>query len=73
MDPSIPLLKDTSEDSDERDAPRWDAEAGGDNADFGGPEARRELEKKLLWKLDKRMSILILIYILNFVRFLAFE
>ena len=46
--------------------------AGGDalgdaDAEFGGPERRRELEKKLLWKLDKRMSILVLIYILNFV------
>ncbi|KAG1773215.1 hypothetical protein EV702DRAFT_923704, partial [Suillus placidus] len=27
-----------------------------------------KLERRLLWKLDLRMSILVLIYILNFVR-----
>lgn len=32
---------------------------------FGGPEARAKLEKKLLKKLDARMSILVIIYILN--------
>ena len=31
------------------------------------PACRAKLEKELLWKLDKRMSILVLIYILNFV------
>ncbi|KAI0254779.1 hypothetical protein BJV78DRAFT_1182893 [Lactifluus subvellereus] len=36
-------------------------------AEFGGREARLELERKLLSKLDMRMSILILIYILNIV------
>lgn len=35
--------------------------------EFGGYEERRKLEKKLLWKLDCRMSILIVIYILNYV------
>jgi hypothetical protein len=45
----------------------WDA-ADDVNAEFGGTAARRELEKGLLWKVDKRMSILVLIYILNFVR-----
>lgn len=34
---------------------------------FGGPEARRHLERKLLRKLDARMSILVVIYILNYV------
>ena len=29
------------------------------NAEFGGTEARKVLEKKLLWKLDLRMSILV--------------
>lgn len=35
--------------------------------EFGGTEARKQLEKNLLWKLDIRMSILIVIYILNYV------
>ena len=38
------------------------------DAEFGGHEARKELEKKLLRKLDARMCILIIIYILNYVR-----
>ena len=38
--------------------------------EFGGHEARKKLEKRLLWKLDARMSILIVIYILNYVRVL---
>jgi hypothetical protein len=37
------------------------------DAEFGGLAARKELERKLLWKLDLRMSILVLIYILNYV------
>ncbi|KAI0089165.1 MFS general substrate transporter [Irpex rosettiformis] len=39
----------------------------GTDEDFGGTEARLKLEKKLLGKLDLRMSILIVIYILNFI------
>lgn len=35
------------------------------NAEFGGTEARARLESSLLKKVDARMSILILIYILN--------
>lgn len=35
--------------------------------EFGGTEARKRLEKKLLRKLDARMGILIVIYILNYV------
>jgi hypothetical protein len=38
------------------------------DAEFGGQEERKRLEKNLLWKLDLRMSILIVIYILNYVR-----
>jgi hypothetical protein len=38
------------------------------DAEFGGREARLVLERKLLRKLDVRMSILVLIYILNYVR-----
>jgi len=37
------------------------------DAEFGGPEERKRLEKKFLWKLDLRMSILIVIYILNYI------
>jgi len=37
------------------------------DAEFGGREARLVLERKLLRKLDVRMSILVLIYILNYV------
>lgn len=50
-------------------------EAGNDNhfveyadAEFGGTEARLVLERKLLRKIDLRMSIMVLIYILNYVR-----
>ncbi|KAF7776195.1 hypothetical protein Agabi119p4_4588 [Agaricus bisporus var. burnettii] len=35
--------------------------------EFGGPKARKELEKKLLKKLDSRMSILVVIYVLNYI------
>jgi hypothetical protein len=38
------------------------------NAEFGGTEARARLESSLLKKVDARMSILILIYILNCAR-----
>ncbi|TFK55471.1 MFS general substrate transporter [Heliocybe sulcata] len=42
--------------------------AGDDpDAEFGGTEARKVMEKKLLRKLDIRMSILIVIYILNYI------
>lgn len=37
------------------------------DAKFGGHEARKKLEKKLLRKVDLRMSVLIFIYILNYV------
>lgn len=40
------------------------------DAKYGGHQARIVLEKKLLWKLDLRMSILIFIYILNYVSYL---
>ncbi|KAH9844126.1 MFS general substrate transporter [Rhodofomes roseus] len=35
--------------------------------EFGGTEERKKLEKKLLRKLDLRLSILIFIYILNYI------
>ncbi|KAF8604467.1 MFS general substrate transporter [Ceratobasidium sp. AG-I] len=37
------------------------------DAEFGGTEARRLLEKRLLRKLDLRMGILVFIYILNYI------
>lgn len=42
------------------------------DAEFGGAEARKQLERKLLWKIDLRMSIMIIIYILNYVGFIPF-
>lgn len=36
-----------------------------ENAQFGGLEARKKLEKRFLLKLDARMSIMIVIYILS--------
>ncbi|KAG6900939.1 hypothetical protein C0993_004376 [Termitomyces sp. T159_Od127] len=39
----------------------------GSDTDFGGTEARKRLERKLLWKIDARMSIMVFIYILNYV------
>jgi hypothetical protein len=53
----------------------FDAEPGvvkHSDADFGGPEQRKVLERKLLWKIDARMSILVVIYILNYVRTVLF-
>ena len=41
--------------------------------EFDDPVTREKVERELLWKLDKRMSILVLIYILNFVRLLIVE
>jgi len=38
------------------------------DAEFGGSEAREKLERGLLRKLDARMSIMVIIYILNYVR-----
>jgi hypothetical protein len=37
------------------------------DAEFGGPEERARMERSLLRRLDLRHSILILIYILNYV------
>ena len=42
------------------------------NAEFGGPETRKLLERRLLRKLDLRMSFMVIIYILNHVRSLFF-
>ena len=32
------------------------------DAEFGGTAARAKLERRLLWKIDLRMSILVIIY-----------
>ncbi|GJE84984.1 MFS general substrate transporter [Phanerochaete sordida] len=62
-----PLLKHATTDDDvTMGHASWSTEDELDG-DFGGTLARQELEKKLLWKVDKRMSILVLIYILNFI------
>lgn len=37
------------------------------DAEFGGTEARKKLERRLLRKVDIRMSFLVLIYIPNYV------
>ena len=41
------------------------------DAEFGGPEERGRLEKQLLQKIDRRMGILVVIYILNYVSLLV--
>lgn len=42
-------------------------ESADPDAEFGGYEERKRLERKLIWKMDCRMSILAVIYILNYV------
>jgi hypothetical protein len=61
-------LKETERDERTLEHHSRDYEAALDpNAEFGGTEARKGLEERLLRKLDARMSILIVIYILNYV------
>lgn len=43
-------------------------EAMAGDGEFGGPEELKRIERKLLWKLDCRMAVMIVIYILNYVR-----
>ncbi|KAJ7576928.1 MFS general substrate transporter [Mycena floridula] len=59
------LLHD-SEKQHEKRADSLDEETDPD-AQYGGHEARLVLEKKLLRKIDARMSIMIFIYILNYI------
>ena len=42
------------------------------NAVLGNPERRRQIERRLLWKLDLRLSFLILVSLMNFVGSLCF-
>lgn len=37
------------------------------DAEFGGTEARKKIERRLLLKIDLRMGILIVLYILNYI------
>lgn len=57
---------------DEKMSPAAPEKTGDPDAEFGGHEQRKALERKLLWKLDLRMSILVVIYILNYVCFRAY-
>ena len=43
------------------------------DAEFGGIEARRDLERKLIGKIDLRMSNLSVIYSLHYVRLFIFD
>ncbi|TFY83064.1 hypothetical protein EWM64_g950 [Hericium alpestre] len=60
--PDLGIEKQASLDHPESTRPGADSDA-----EFGGPDARRRLERKLLWKLDARMSILVVIYVLNYI------
>ena len=61
-------LEDTERDERTFEHHSRDSETDSDpDVEFGGTEARKKLEKRLLLKLDARMSILTVIYILNFV------
>lgn len=39
---------------------------------FGGPERRRQIEKKLLRKLDLRVCFLVLVHVMNYVTSFGF-
>ena len=64
----------TSVDDHASEEPDTEQVPGDIETEFGGREARLHLERKLVRKLDMRMSILVLIYILNYVRlFISFR
>lgn len=59
-----------SSQSEKGDDDRTFPEQTGDDdldAPYGGRQARLALERKLLWKIDIRMFVMVLIYILNYV------
>jgi len=62
-------MSDSKVDAQHIDSPRNSHEEHLD-AEFGGAENRQRLERKLLRKIDARMTILVVIYILNYVRIL---
>ena len=41
------------------------------DAEFGGPEERKRMEKKLIRRLDMRLTIIVVLYLLNFASFLS--
>lgn len=61
------MAKSIRSDFQEKSDPPSDYFTDDPDVEFGGTEARRVLEKKLLRKVDMRVSILIIIYILNYV------
>ena len=61
-------LKETKRDERALERRSRDSEVSLDpDVEFGGTEARKKLERRLLLKLNARMSILVVIYILNYV------
>lgn len=57
------IHKDTAKNGDDESERRYSHDAlNGDDAEFGGHEERKRIEKKLLRKIDLRVSILIVIY-----------
>lgn len=66
--PSIAFGTNKKHDDDPEEQVVIEANVLNGDEQFGGHEARKRLEKKLLRKLDLRVSILIIIYILNYVR-----
>ena len=60
-------LKDAEKFDDIQVLDRSESKSTDSEEAFGDREARRRLERKLLRKLDARMSILVVIYILNYV------
>ena len=58
-------LKETKRDERALERRSRDSEVSLDpDVEFGGTEARKKLERRLLFKLDVRMSILVVIYLL---------
>ena len=60
-------LKDVEKSDDIQVLARSESKSTDSEEAFGDREARRQLERRLLRKLDARMSILVVIYILNYV------
>ncbi|KAI0952280.1 hypothetical protein AcV7_008143 [Taiwanofungus camphoratus] len=65
--PSIAFGTNKKHDDDPEEQVVIEANVLNGDEQFGGHEARKRLEKKLLRKLDLRVSILIIIYILNYI------
>ncbi|PFH46169.1 hypothetical protein AMATHDRAFT_77797 [Amanita thiersii Skay4041] len=65
----MPSSRDSAEKSpiDGRPSSQQEKHIDHSDDDFGGPETRKELERKLLLKIDLRMGIMVVIYILNYI------